>query len=732
MDISLLHAGLAGGAALAALPVILHLFMKQTPKHVIFPALRLIRERQKRSRKKLRVKNWLLLLARMALVALMALALARPSLFSQSSLGDQEVPTALGLVFDTSLSMGYKEKDKTRLDEAKDRAYEILKKMPDTSQVFVVDSAEPGVPPPLTPASARKRIEGLQLRASNRTLNPAMGQVYTAVADSERPRHEVYVLTDLAQSAWDPNHPAEGLDKLKKVKTGVSTYVLRLAPKDVRDVAVIEAEPSSSVATQGQTVEIRARVVSRGPATARMVEFFLDGVKKGEKRVEFTADGEAEARFVTPKLDPDVPIHQGYVRVSGAPDPLEFDDKRFFTFKVQPAVKVLAVSDLPLDAEFVADALDPNPTTLPPGTPRSFQVDRIKSEQFADRARNSLKDYACVFLLNVAELAEADWGHLGTYLREGGGVVIGLGHRCRPENYRGPTAAQVVPAAPESKVNPPEDMTFGKVADFNHPLFNRYSKELDSLLSKVPVYHYWSVKPSEGARTLMSYLDNAPVLIERTFKGSRTGRALLWTTPLSRRPDRELEGAWNEFPSPFLGWSFFYLMNQTVSYMAGTSGERLNYESGEDVILPVDPTRRFKSYSVKNAEGKETESFSPQVTSDALVIVAPQPYGQWKVKAASEEPGKGETLGFSVNPPLSETRFVAMERANLDAVFGKAKYALADDTASLEHVTAINRIGHEVFPWLMFLILALVTAENFLANRFYRENPRRTAVGAPA
>ena len=82
----------------------------------------------------------------MAILALMALALARPRLYSQMPLGDESLPTALGLVFDTSLSMGYKEKDKTRLDEAKERAQEILNKMPDSSQVFVVDSAEPGVP----------------------------------------------------------------------------------------------------------------------------------------------------------------------------------------------------------------------------------------------------------------------------------------------------------------------------------------------------------------------------------------------------------------------------------------------------------------------------------------------------------------------------------------------------------------------------------------------------------
>ncbi len=121
MEMSLMHAGLAAGAALAALPVILHLFMRQTPKHVIFPAIRLIRERQRRSKKRMRVKNWLLLLARMAVLALMALALARPRIYSQVPLGDQSVPTALGLVFDTSLSMKYKDKDKTRLDEAKER-----------------------------------------------------------------------------------------------------------------------------------------------------------------------------------------------------------------------------------------------------------------------------------------------------------------------------------------------------------------------------------------------------------------------------------------------------------------------------------------------------------------------------------------------------------------------------------------------------------------------------------
>src|SRR6516164_10847608 len=156
MELSLMHAGLAaGGAALAAVPVILHLFMRQTPKHVVFPALRLVRERQKRSKKRMRIKNWLLLLARMAVLALMALALARPRLYTQMPLGDESVPAALGLVFDTSLSMGYKEKDKTRLDEAKERARAILNQISDSSLVFPANSADPVTPVGLSPAAAR-------------------------------------------------------------------------------------------------------------------------------------------------------------------------------------------------------------------------------------------------------------------------------------------------------------------------------------------------------------------------------------------------------------------------------------------------------------------------------------------------------------------------------------------------------------------------------------------------
>lgn len=737
MDLSLVHGGLAAGAALAALPVILHLFMRPKPKRVIFPALRLIRERQKRSKKKMRIKNWLLLLARMALLALMALALARPTLVAERMIGDQEVPTAIGLVFDTSLSMGYTQQDKTRLKEAQERALEILSRTPSSSVVFVVDSADPTVAP-LSPDAARKRVEALTLRASNRTLNAAVGQAYTAIAEVDKPRHEVFVLTDLARSAWDMDRPAEGLDKAAKIKTGdkagVKTYVVRLAPHDVHDVAVVEARPSSDVVTEGEPLEIKTRIRAVGQETSVVVELQLDGETKEKRTIVLKKDSEEESPFILTKVSSSPAVHQGRVRLTGLADPLKYDDERYFTFSVRPAVNVLVVSDNAVDGEFIMDAVDPPSSARAIGGVRPFRVEWVPTSDFLEKATNLSKKYRCIFLNNVRDLGEASWLKLSGFVQEGGGLVIGLGARCTPESYQSTAALQILPATIEKKGPRLEQpTTFGPAADYTHPLFNRYTKQLDDALALVPIYRHWNVTVHEGSRALLSFADKSPALIERVFKGPRTGRVLLWTTPLSRVPDLDEKGetlSWNEFP--VIEWSFWYLTFQSATYLSGAADTNLTFEAGQNVILPLDPEHRAKTYSVQDPEKKTSESLSPPPTSDRIVIEAPQQLGNWVVKGQGAN-GTEEMLGFSVNPPAAESQFVSLEEADLNRLFGgKDKYALVDDPKNINEVVKGVRVGQELFPWLMAIILLLVCFESLLANRFYREPATQQAVAARA
>ena len=77
---SFLHPALLGLLALAAVPVVLHFLLKPKPKRLVFPALRLLKERRRQNNRRMRLRHLWLLLLRVLLLAVLVLAVARPSL----------------------------------------------------------------------------------------------------------------------------------------------------------------------------------------------------------------------------------------------------------------------------------------------------------------------------------------------------------------------------------------------------------------------------------------------------------------------------------------------------------------------------------------------------------------------------------------------------------------------------------------------------------------------------
>src|SRR5437667_10386067 len=172
---SFIHPILLGGLALVSLPVIIHLIMRQQPKRLIFPAFRFLKQQLKVNQRKLRLRHWLLLAFRMLLIALMCLALARPRLFSERLLGlNTEQAAVFVLVIDTSPSMEYTVAGKSRLDEAKSRALELVDELGASSRVAVIDTAEPAGEWSPTAAAARERALDLQVRPANQPVTAAI------------------------------------------------------------------------------------------------------------------------------------------------------------------------------------------------------------------------------------------------------------------------------------------------------------------------------------------------------------------------------------------------------------------------------------------------------------------------------------------------------------------------------------------------------------------------------
>ena len=359
---------------------------------------------------------------------------------------------------------------------------------------------------------------------------------------------------------------------------------------------------------------------------------------------------------------------------------------------------------------------------------RPVQVETVAAPQLATKFGGNFQRFATIFLLNVIKLSDQDWSALNQYVREGGGLVVAPGHLSKPESYN--SASQLLPrqlAEAWHTAKPPTHM--GKVTNLNHPLFERYGRDWASMLAEVPVYKYWPVRGADDAGLiLLRFDDGAPALIERNFKGPKVGKVLLWTLPLSRRSDVRLPAAWSEFPNDIYGWSFFGLINRTVPYMAGATNEQLDFEAGENVLLRLDPTARLSNFVISS--GAETKPL-PSPSGEYLEVPAPQVLGLWAVKAKSAD-NRTAMLGFSVNAPKDESRFAHLEKSDLDVIFGKDGCLLAEDADAYKEKEQLTRYGYEVFPWLMFLILMIVTLENFLANTFYKEPPSAKKSAAAA
>src|SRR6185295_14867952 len=132
---------LLAGAALIAVPIVLHLIMRREAQRIKFPALRFVQQRRNVNQHRLQLRHWLLLALRCVIIAFLAFALARPTLRGSGAAGKEGAPMAAALVFDNSVRMQYEQDNKTRLAKAKELAEWLVNQLPAECPVTVVDRA---------------------------------------------------------------------------------------------------------------------------------------------------------------------------------------------------------------------------------------------------------------------------------------------------------------------------------------------------------------------------------------------------------------------------------------------------------------------------------------------------------------------------------------------------------------------------------------------------------------
>ena len=702
---------LLAGATLITVPVILHLVMRRQPRLLEFPALQFVRQRQQANRRKLNLRHWLLLALRCALVAGLAIALARPTLKGSGLRGKEGAPLAVALVVDNSLRMQYVHQNQTRQQAATEMAQWLVNNLPEDAQVAVVDLSRMSGGFVVDANTADSRLRTLSPESNPRPLEDAVREAVQLVAERDDYRQEVFLFSDLSAAALNKG-ALQAINESLSEAPEVRLYLVDVGVENVRNMSLGPLIVRRSTLRPGEPLHIRVPIVATGMTESPLVELYLlddsgQPVKRGQQIPELAAEGAGEATFELGDLR--LGTHQGFVQL-GATDPLPYDNIRYFTVEVRPPAKVLLLGERSSDALFLREALQPS-------LDQETSAARFDCEfaHFAKASTRDLSQYEAVFLLDPPPLSEPLWQSLAEFAENGGGVGICLGHRARPSGFNEGTAQQLLPGTLKLRSR---HATYLRLRNLDHPALSGLRDYAEEIPWQVfPVWQFWQFDDLSGDSYIVArFANNQPALLERSIG---RGRVLTLTTPVSDPLEPRDREPWNLLPTGPEPWPFLALSNLVAGYLAQSESNGHAYLAGETVNLRLSPRQRVSSYALYLPDGETVRRTVPP-GDDTIRISTTGALGNYRVAAGGG--ARQLSRGFSVNPASDSTNLARVLPEVLDAALPTSQTKVARTMGDVQRYVDVGRSGRELFSWAISLVVLVWGSEHLLANRFYRES----------
>jgi len=717
------------GLAAVSVPIVIHLLFKARKQTIIFSSIRFVLESAVRKSSRIRFKELLLLLLRIAMFAAIVLAFTKP--FRQSAAERAAAlgaPTDAVFVLDDSFSMAYDEAGTTRFAGAQKAALAEIHALRAGDRAALM-RATPGhsVVVKLTPNFNTVARAVQEMKVSNRSSRfaEALGRAAAVLDESRAERRVIFFISDFQKCAWPGFRHA--LDDLPEEMVFRPMPVTR---ESRPNFAVLAVGTSRWGWVQGQPLQVVAKVANYSPSGRRDLSAWLnlDGRKVLErvfeigpreiKEVQFNVGALAQ-RTAGSSASPSVAHKRevfGSVRIS-ANDRLPIDDQCFFRLAATEPIRVLCVeetvSDVPYFQEtyYLRTALDPS-TENRPGprlvAPKLVAVPELDKEELAA--------FQVIILANVSGLSEPQSQRLDQYVRWGGGLLVFLGDRTEPTIYNhrlyregtGP-----LPACLGDVANTLEG-EFWHIAKFDRshfvfrPFLGRDSGDV-SLPRFESVFSIDEVAP-ENAHSLADLDDGSPVLLEKQLG---KGRVLLFASTC--------DAEWTNFPKKKVYLPF---VHQMVRYLARrekprrTEGTRV----GEAVRLDADSLGAERALIVLGPDGKEIRISLPTVgagPASPTGVVSFKNTRQPGIYTVRSDDSKERARHFAVHLDTVESDLAIAKREELEEIAKgkKREERLLAKTAERVRIEREGEGERDLWRALFIGALALMLFELLVANR---------------
>jgi hypothetical protein len=663
-----------GAAALAGLPVWLHLLRQHKTTPMPFSSLMFFERRTTTSTKQRRLRYYALLAMRLLAILLLVLAFAQPYWERTIAAGAGKRLTVAAI--DNSFSMRRGGALDTAKREAMGLAGQVSGSAPGIVIAFGAAARETG----------QKAEDATQFRnnvsavaaGDERTSYAELARVLRGLAEAYRMPLDVHIYTDVQKSGMparfaDLQLPADARMELHDV-----------APKELPNFTVEAVTPPGRIF---DTAKARVRATVAGLHTekaTKTVALVADGKVLATKAVEIGANGRASVEFVG--LETGYGFHRGEVRIEGGGDGFPADDTFRFAIERSDPRRVLFLHSGRdgRSALYVKAALDA-------AAPNAYTIDAVNYETATSP---SLQNVSFVVLADPGALPGGLEGVLQDYVRKGGALWIAAGA------FTGAQAKLPVLGltVKESRMASRAREMFQTVATKEplHPVMERATG-----IESVKFYQVVALEPGAQTKVLARTADATPVFLEQAMG---EGRVLVMASPL--------DNLGNNLP---LHPAFIPLVERAAQYLSRQQESTGIVAVGEGVELRA-AADRATGVEVLDPQGGRALTLEQAAKATTF---APSGEGYYEVRRAN-----GRASLVAVNADRRESDFARMEEETVS--LWKATGEPGEAQATTANGERIERTSP--WWWLLLIVLVLTLAEGVAASRYLYGS----GVGEPA
>jgi hypothetical protein len=686
---------LAWGLLAVAVPIVVHLILRERPRREVFPAMRFLMHTHASATRQQRLRQLLLLLARVGLIALAVGVLGRLGCTQQGGsagigfVSTAATPASVVICIDNSAGMAYRYQGRTRVQAATEWATNILQdehQFGPGSQYAVIC----GSPDATTNGwrdnvrAAMRALDSVHPAYHNYGVPQLLAQAYTLMSAARYDRREIYVFTDLTETSMaDAAPPAPA--------KSTRVFLMDVGQNENRNVALAWPRVPNHAINAGIPFDLPVRVINGDLPAEPVVEFSVDGEPRGRQSAgTLVANSQADVRLRLPALDPGA--HAVSLKLEPA-DALACDNDRCAWIMAGdlPRVSIVQPAGGNDVSRMLRAMIDP-PTA--PLTERRYSVDDVPIESLLESRKTSP---AAVILADVKSLNGLAWEMLSGYVKAGGLLIVIPGDAVSFADYA--LAGNLLPASIEGVAvcDPPLRPA---ATDLTHPYLQPFNDtSIDSVNDRHAFKRLVLGTPAANTTVIFPFSDGSPALLERTVEKGRVILAAFSVT-----------AEWGQFgtqAAPTIVLLHRILdtarppLENLASFTAGRTPLRRMPSDGAPVVVTA-------------ADGRQTPL---QPTADRqyrLPVETPQVY-----QTAEKSDPRAVALYYSVN--VDEGESLAARLSNEEAQARTANESIriihSGDPLATTAGSGSGRVSWVVPLTLALLVLLLI--ESSFANRFY-------------